>query len=106
MRIGRTRRQFSGNLTLTNPRILDSKYTASFSGFHSLYYNWHYMQTTGASIIAGRLLTTTLRASLGYNVIHHAYFGLLSSNLGAIYRQHLRMQPPAHNFITHPYDQF
>ncbi|MGX3099053.1 outer membrane protein assembly factor BamA [Helicobacter sp. 23-1046] len=57
------------NLTLVNPRILDSAYSESVSLFVSNYYNWQYRErTTGATINVGRLITETFRVSLGYTL--------------------------------------
>lgn len=57
------------NLTLSNPRILDSKYSTSLSLFHSLYWNWQWReQTTGGSASVGWLLTHTLKASISYTL--------------------------------------
>lgn len=95
-----TRRQLV-NLTLSNPRVLDSKYSASLSGFHSLYYNWDYReQTTGASITAGRLLTNTLRASLGYTISTTHILDYYDPNLEQLYRQYLTMQAPLKSAIS------
>lgn len=95
-----TRRQLV-NLTLSNPRVLDSKYSASLSGFHSLYYNWDYReQTTGASITAGRLLTNTLRASLGYTISTTRVLDFYDSKLEGLYKQYLTMDNPLKSAIS------
>lgn len=89
------------NLTLSNPRVLDSKYSASLSGFHSLYWNWDYReQTTGASITAGRLLTNTLRASLGYTISTTRVLDFYDSRLEGLYKQYLTMDNPLKSAIS------
>lgn len=89
------------NLTLSNPRVLDSKYSASLSGFHSLYWNWDYReQTTGASITAGRLLTNTLRASLGYTISTTRVLDFYDSKLEGLYKQYLTMDNPLKSAIS------
>lgn len=89
------------NLTLSNPRVLDSKYSASFSVFHSLYWNWDYReQTTGTSITGGRLLTNTLRASLGYTLSSTRVLDFYDKNLEALYRQYLTIDRPLKSAIS------
>ncbi len=89
------------NLTLSNPRVLDSKYSASLSGFHSLYWNWDYReQTTGTSITAGRLLTNTLRASLGYTISTTRVLDFYDSKLEGLYKQYLTMDNPLKSAIS------
>ncbi|BDB63670.1 outer membrane protein assembly factor BamA [Helicobacter cinaedi] len=89
------------NLTLSNPRVLDSKYSASLSGFHSLYWNWDYReQTTGASITGGRLLTNTLRASLGYTISTTRVLDFYDSRLEGLYKQYLTMDNPLKSAIS------
>ncbi len=62
-------RQFSGNITLTNPRIFDSRFSTSGSIYGNYYINYQYIEQSGGfSISAGRLLTPTLRVSLGYDI--------------------------------------
>lgn len=62
-------RQFSGNISLTNPRIFDSKFSTSASFYGNYYINYQYIEQSGGfNISAGRLLTPTLRASLGYDI--------------------------------------
>lgn len=66
-------RQFSGNISLTNPRIFDSRFSASNSIYGNYYINYVYTEQSGGfSLSLGRLLLPTLRASLGYdiNVVH------------------------------------
>lgn len=89
------------NLTLSNPRVLDSKYSASVSGFHSLYWNWDYReQTTGASITGGRLLTNTLRASLGYTISSTRVLDYYNSSLEQLYKQYLTIERPLKSAIS------
>ncbi|PAF54585.1 outer membrane protein assembly factor BamA [Helicobacter sp. 13S00482-2] len=62
-------RQFSGNISLSNPRIFDSKYSASENLYANYYVNYQYIEQSGGfGVTAGRLLTNTLRVSLGYDV--------------------------------------
>lgn len=62
-------RQFSGNITLSNPRIFDSKFSASGSIYGNYYINYIYIEQSGGfSLNLGRLLTPTLRVSLGYDI--------------------------------------
>ena len=62
-------RQFSGNISLTNPRIFDSKFSTSGSIYGNYYINYIYIEQSGGfSLNAGRLLTPTLRVSLGYDI--------------------------------------
>lgn len=89
------------NLTLSNPRVLDSKYSASLSVFHSLYWNWDYReQTTGASITGGRLLTNTLRASVGYTLSTTHVLDYYDANLEALYKQYLTINRPIKSAIS------
>lgn len=89
------------NVTLSNPRVLDSKYSASFSVFHSLYWNWDYReQTTGGSITAGRLLTNTLRASLGYTLSTTRVLDFYNADTEWLYRQYLTIDRPVKSAIT------
>ncbi|BDQ27230.1 Outer membrane protein assembly factor YaeT precursor [Helicobacter heilmannii] len=61
-------RMFSGNLTLRNPRIFDSRYSSSISLFAEYIINYNYIQQGGGfSISAGRMLTNTFSMNLGYN---------------------------------------
>ena len=57
------------SVSLTNPRIFDSEYGASISVFKSLYVNYQYTEdTTGFGINVTRMLSDSLRVSLGYNL--------------------------------------
>ncbi|MDO7252406.1 outer membrane protein assembly factor BamA [Helicobacter cappadocius] len=62
-------RQFSGNISLSNPRIFDSRYSASENLYANYYVNYQYVEQSGGfGLTAGRLLTNTLRVSLGYDI--------------------------------------
>lgn len=62
-------RQFSGNITLSNPRVFDSKFSTSGSIYGNYYINYIYIEQSGGfSLNLGRLLTPTLRVSLGYDI--------------------------------------
>lgn len=89
------------NLTLSNPRVLDSKYSASLSIFHSLYWNWYYReQTTGGTITGGRLLTHTLRASLGYTLSTTRIADYYDSSYEEIYKQYMTIDRPLKSAIS------
>lgn len=89
------------NVSLTNPRVLDSKYSASFSVFHSLYWNWDYReQTTGGSITAGRLLASTLRASLGYTLSSTKILDFYTEGYEELYRPYMRIDRPIKSAIS------
>ncbi|WP_334086254.1 outer membrane protein assembly factor BamA [Helicobacter typhlonius] len=89
------------NLTLSNPRVLDSKYSTSFSVFHSLYWNWDYReQTTGGTITAGKLLTHTLRASLGYTLSTTRVVDFYDTSLEQIYKTYLTIDRPLKSAIS------
>ncbi len=89
------------NLTLSNPRVLDSKYSTSASVFHSLYWNWDYReQTTGGTITGGRLLTNTLRASLSYTLSTTRIVEFYDSSLEALYRTYLKIDNPLKSAIS------
>lgn len=89
------------NLTLSNPRVLDSKYSTSFSVFHSLYWNWDYReQTTGGSITGGKLLTNTLRASLGYTLSTTRVFDFYDARLATLYKEYLSIDRPIKSAIS------
>ncbi|PAF43097.1 outer membrane protein assembly factor BamA [Helicobacter sp. 11S03491-1] len=61
--------QFSGNISLSNPRIFDSRYSSSANLYANYYVNYQYVEQSGGfGITAGRLLTNTLRVSLGYDI--------------------------------------
>lgn len=79
------------NLTLTNPRILDSEYSESVSGFVSTYWNWDYReQTVGGSINFGRLITDTFRVSLGYTLSTTRILGFYQEATGNAYMQYFQ----------------
>ncbi len=66
-------RQFSGNISLSNPRILDSRFSTSASIYGNYYINYMYTEQSGGfNFNIGRLLLPTLRVSLGYdiNIVH------------------------------------
>lgn len=89
------------NLILSNPRVLDSKYSTSFSVFHSLYWNWDYReQTTGGTITAGKLLTHTLRASLGYTLSTTRVVDFYDTSLEQIYKTYLTIDRPLKSAIS------
>ncbi|WP_237416272.1 outer membrane protein assembly factor BamA [Helicobacter saguini] len=57
------------NLTLTNPRILDSKWSLSLNIYYSRYLNYVYtQQSIGGGFTVGRLLLPTLRFNVGYDI--------------------------------------
>ncbi|PAF44870.1 outer membrane protein assembly factor BamA [Helicobacter sp. 11S02596-1] len=61
--------QFSGNISLSNPRIFDSRYSTSANLYANYYVNYQYVEQSGGfGFTAGRLLTNTLRVSLGYDI--------------------------------------
>ncbi len=61
-------RMFSGNLTLTNPRIFDSRYSTSISLFAEYIINYNYIQQGGGfRVSAGRMITNTFSMNLGYS---------------------------------------
>ncbi len=81
-----TGRQFSGNISLTNPRIFDSRYSTSASLYGNYYVNYVYIeQSFGLSLSVGRMLTPTLRTSLGYDINWVNTFDFLSANYEAFY---------------------
>lgn len=89
------------NLTLSNPRVLDSKFSVSASVFHSLYYNWDYReQTTGFSLTGGRLLTNTLRASLGYTLSATRVLDFYDERLEEAYQGFLLYKQPVKSAIS------
>ncbi|MCE3038833.1 outer membrane protein assembly factor BamA [Helicobacter anatolicus] len=62
-------KSFSGNISLTNPRLFDSYYSASFNLYATYSVNYNYVQQNGGfGITIGKLLTNTLRASIGYDL--------------------------------------
>lgn len=89
------------NITLSNPRVLDSKYSTSLSVFHSLYWNWDYReQTTGGTITGGKLLTNALRASLGYTLSATRIVDFYDSSLQQIYESYLTVDRPLKSAIS------
>lgn len=57
------------NLTLTNPRILDSKWSLALNIYYSRYLNYVYTQeSVGGGFTVGRLLLPTLRFNVGYDI--------------------------------------
>lgn len=67
MDISKARQMY--NLGLTNPRIFDSQFSASFDLYRSSYADWNYTENnTGFTISAGRLLTNSLRFSLALGI--------------------------------------
>ncbi|MGX2972843.1 outer membrane protein assembly factor BamA [Helicobacter sp. T3_23-1059] len=78
-----TGRQFSGNISLTNPRIFDSRYSTSASLYGNYYVNYVYIeQSFGLSLSVGRMLTPTLRTSLGYDINWVNTFDFIESTRG------------------------
>lgn len=64
-----TATQQAFNLSLTNPRILDSKWSLSLNIYYSQYLNYVYtQQSLGGGFTVGRLLTPTLRLNIGYDI--------------------------------------
>lgn len=62
-------KSFSGNISLTNPRLFDSYYSASFNLYATYSVNYNYVQQNGGfGVTVGKLLTNTLRASIGYDL--------------------------------------
>ena len=79
------------NLTLTNPRILDSEYSESVSAFVSTYWNWDYReQTIGGSVNFGRLITDTFRVSLGYTLSTTRILGFYQEATENAYKQYFQ----------------
>lgn len=64
-----TATQQAFNLSLTNPRILDSKWSLTLNIYYSRYLNYVYtQQSVGGGFTVGRLLTPTLRLNIGYDI--------------------------------------
>lgn len=64
-----TATQQAFNLSLTNPRILDSKWSLALNIYYSRYLNYVYtQQSIGGGFTVGRLLTPTLRLNIGYDI--------------------------------------
>lgn len=78
-----TGRQFSGNISLSNPRIFDSRYSTSASLYGNYYVNYVYIeQSFGLSLSVGRMLTPTLRTSLSYDINWVNTFDFVPSTRG------------------------
>ncbi len=61
-------RAYAGNISLFNPRLLDSYYSSSINLYANYSINYNYVQQSyGFGFTIGRLLTNTLRASIGYD---------------------------------------
>ena len=61
-------RAYSGNISLNNPRLFDSYYSSSINLYATYSVSYNYVQQSGGfGISVGRLLTNTLRASIGYD---------------------------------------
>ncbi|WP_205589480.1 MULTISPECIES: outer membrane protein assembly factor BamA [Helicobacter] len=72
-------RMFSGNLTLRNPRIFDSRYSSSISLFAEYIINYNYIQQGGGfSASVGRMITNTFSMNLGYNYSINKIIGFSS----------------------------
>ncbi|WP_121022030.1 outer membrane protein assembly factor BamA [Helicobacter vulpis] len=72
-------RMFSGNLTLRNPRIFDSRYSSSLSLFAEYIINYNYIQQGGGfSASVGRMITNTFSMNLGYNYSINKIIGFSS----------------------------
>ncbi|GMB96401.1 Protective surface antigen D15 [Helicobacter sp. NHP22-001] len=72
-------RMFSGNLTLRNPRIFDSRYSSSISLFAEYIISYNYIQQGGGfSVSAGRMLTNTFSMNLGYTFSLNKLMGFSS----------------------------
>lgn len=70
-------RSFSGNITLSNPRLFDSYYSASVNIYATYSINYQYVQQNGGfGVSIGKLLTNTLRVGLGYdlNILKTSHF--------------------------------
>ena len=64
-----TATQQAVNLSLTNPRVLDSKWSLSLNIYYSYFLNYVYtQQSVGGGFTVGRLLTPTLRFNVGYDI--------------------------------------
>lgn len=61
-------RAYSANISLSNPRLFDSYYSSSINLYANYSISYNYVQQSGGFGVAiGRLLTNTLRASIGYD---------------------------------------
>lgn len=71
------------NLSLTNPRILDSKWSLSLNIYYTRYLNYVYtQQSVGGGFSVGRLLLPTLRLSVGYDINKTDTFGFYNLYTG------------------------
>ncbi|PAF50795.1 outer membrane protein assembly factor BamA [Helicobacter sp. 13S00401-1] len=73
---GLTQQNF--NASLTNPRILDSKWSISFNAYYSNSLSYVYSQeTVGGGFGVGRLLTPNLRLNIGYDLNRTNTYGFV-----------------------------
>ncbi|RDU66222.1 outer membrane protein assembly factor BamA [Helicobacter didelphidarum] len=71
------------NLSLTNPRVLDSKWSLSLNIYYSRYLNYVYtQQSIGGGFTVGRLLLPTLRLNIGYDINKTDTFGFYNLYTG------------------------
>lgn len=78
-----TATQQAFNLSLTNPRILDSKWSLSMNLYYSRYLNYVYtQQSVGGGFTVGRLLLPTLRLNVGYDINKTDTFGFYNLYTG------------------------
>ncbi|RDU73729.1 outer membrane protein assembly factor BamA [Helicobacter aurati] len=78
-----TATQQAFNLSLTNPRILDSKWSLALNIYYSRYLNYVYtQQTVGGGFTVGRLLAPTLRLNVGYDINKTDTFGFFNLYTG------------------------
>lgn len=78
-----TATQQAFNLSLTNPRILDSKWSLSLNIYYSRYLNYVYtQQSVGGGFTVGRLLLPTLRFNVGYDINKTDTFGFYNLYTG------------------------
>ncbi|WP_407918751.1 outer membrane protein assembly factor BamA [Helicobacter muridarum] len=78
-----TATQQAFNISLTNPRILDSKWSLSLNVYYSRYLNYVYtQQTVGGGFTVGRLLTPTLSLNIGYDINKTDTFGFFNLYTG------------------------
>lgn len=62
-------RAYSASISLSNPRLFDSYYSSSINLYMNYSVSYNYLQQSGGfGLTIGRLLTNTLRASLGYDL--------------------------------------
>lgn len=66
-----------------------------------MYWNWDYReQTTGGSITGGKLLTNTLRASLGYTLSTTRVLDFYDARLATLYKEYLSIDRPIKSAIS------